>query len=68
MAVESRDYGGVLTSAERLYLDRHWQDLGVNPLDDRVGQIEGRLIKATLEEQNRMQREQLEKFNRSHNR
>lgn len=46
--MSDRDFGGTLHSAERLYLDKLWQHLGVNPLDERVQQIEGRLIRATL--------------------
>lgn len=44
----TRDFSGTLHSAERLYLDHLWQNLGVDPLDERVHQIEGRLIAAAL--------------------
>ena len=46
--MSDRDFSGVLHSAERLYLDRLWQGLGVDPLDPRVEEIEGRLIRASL--------------------
>ena len=48
MATSNRDFDGVLHSAERLYLDKLWQGLGVDPLDERVQQLEGRLIRASL--------------------
>lgn len=43
-----RDYGGTLTSADRLYLDRLWQQLQVDPLSDIAEAIEQRLISSTL--------------------
>ncbi len=46
--MSDRDFNGTLHSAERLYLDKLWQGLGVNPLDERVQEIEARLVRATL--------------------
>lgn len=43
-----RCWGGTLHSSERLYLDHLWQGLGVDPHDDLVAAIEGRLVAATL--------------------
>ena len=46
--MSNRDFGSILHSAERLYLDKLWQQLGINPLDERVEELEGRLIRASL--------------------
>jgi hypothetical protein len=44
-------FDGTLTSADRLYLDRLWQALGVDPKAEAVHVIEARLILAALREQ-----------------
>ena len=43
-----RCFGGSLTSAERLYLDRLWVSLGVPPENQIAEAIEGRLILAAV--------------------
>ena len=44
-------FDGTLTSADRLYLDKLWQELGVDPKAPLVHEIESRLILAALKEQ-----------------
>lgn len=43
-----RCYTGCLTSADRLYLDRLWQQMGVDPLSEMVAAVEARIVRSTL--------------------
>ena len=56
-----RCFGGSLTSAERLYLDRLWLKVGVPPENLVAEAIEGRLILAAVKDiTNRIQEMQRE--------
>jgi hypothetical protein len=46
--MSDRCFNGTLHSNERLYLDKLWQGLEIDPLDERVSQLEGRLIASGL--------------------
>jgi len=58
----NRDYDGLLHSNERLYLDKLWQGLGVDPLDDRAHVLELRLIRAVFAHQLELHRELEKKY------
>lgn len=52
-----RCHADYLTSAERLFLDGLWKELGIDPVDERVERIEKRIVRAVLTTQLAVSRE-----------